>query len=231
MSKHGGNKMKKGFTLTELLLALTIVGVLAVLTVPILMNNIQNKLFATQIKNFSAEIEQFAQDQLIVHKTRDLFDTDFGTTSKLLTDGHFSISKICPGNKALTDCWKTTATGKDKVTYKRIDGTIDNTSITDGGTTVILKNGVMFRYTTVQSGGKYYARFVVDVNGNDKPNIVGRDVFGLFMNSKGHIESFPLSNPDYKHSSRVNKCKNDNSTSLPFYCYSALVDNGWKMDY
>ena len=54
--------MKKGFTLSELLMALTIVGVIAVLTVPVMMNNIQNKLFATQIKNFSADIEQFAQD-------------------------------------------------------------------------------------------------------------------------------------------------------------------------
>ena len=162
--------MKKGFTLTELLMALTIVGVLAVLTVPILINNFQNRLFATQIKNFSAEIEQFAQDQLITHKTRDLMDTDFGKPSKLLTDGHFSIVKICTAENSLNDCWKTKAKGKDKITYKKVNGGV--LTISSGGLTVILKNGVMFRYlTTILNNHKYFI-FMVDVNGNDKPNIV-----------------------------------------------------------
>ena len=151
----GGQSLKPpyrvAFTLTELLMALTIVGVLAVLTVPILMNNFQNRLFATQIKNFSAEIEQFAQDQLITHKTRDLFDTDFGTPSKLLTDGHFSIVKICPENNSLKDCWKTTATGKDKVTYKRLDGSKYTKVWSNCSPTIVLKNGVMFCYGTMDN--------------------------------------------------------------------------------
>ena len=225
MFEHGGNKMKKGFTLTELLLALTIVGVLAVLTVPILMNNIQNKLFATQIKNFSAEIEQFAQDQLIVHKTRDLFDTDFGTSSKLLTDGHFSISKICPANKAEKDCWKLTATGKDKVQYKKLNGA--NASPTTRRLTIILKNGVMFAYDVIEFGGGKRGRFIVDINGNDKPNIYGRDFFGFLIDSKGHI--VPVSSA-LSYSSKVTNCTSGTS-SIEFYCYYALVDNNWKMDY
>ena len=225
MSKHGGNKMKKGFTLTELLLALTIVGVLAVLTVPILMNNIQNKLFATQIKNFSAEIEQFAQDQLIVHKTRDLFDTDFGTPTKLLTDGHFSITKICPANKATKECWKTTATGKDKVVYKLTNG--GGIGPLGAGVTIILKNGLMFRYSIDTISGNKHGRFLVDVNGNDKPNIVGRDYFGFFMDSKGHIINYPL---NMSYANKINQCKS-NFEAACYYCYGALVDNGWKMDY
>ena len=221
MFEHGGNKMKKGFTLTELLLALTIVGVLAVLTVPILMNNIQNKLFATQIKNFSAEIEQLAQDQLIVHKTRDLMDTDFGEPSKLLTGGHFSISKICPANKAKIDCWKLTATGKDKVTYKFINGQI-KTSFREA-MTVVLKNGLMLRYDFGESG---FPCLYVDVNGNDKPNIVGRDLFVFSLDSKGHIP-----NGSTTYSDNINKCKKTNNSSTAIYCYYALVDNNWKMDY
>ena len=214
---------KKAFTLTELLLALTIVGVLAVLTVPILMNNIQNKLFATQIKNFSAEIEQFAQDQMIVHKTRDLFDTDFGKPSKLLTDGHFSIVKICTANDSLKDCWKTSATGKDKVTYKKLNG--ENRNLSTMHITVVLKNGVMFRYGLA---GKRFV-FLVDVNGNDKPNIAGRDAFAFYMDTKGHILSYPLDSPDYKYSDKLQECKTHKNSF--YYCYSALVDNNWKMDY
>ena len=182
----GGQSLKPpyrvAFTLTELLMALTIVGVLAVLTVPILINNFQNRLFATQIKNFSAEIEQFAQDQLITHKTRDLFDTDFGEPSKLLTDGHFSIVKICTADKSLKDCWKTSATGKDKITYKRLNGS--NAALLDKALTVVLKNGVMFKYSLQSKNGAQYAFFQVDVNAVDKPNIIGRDFHHFILIQK-----------------------------------------------
>ena len=224
----GGQSLKPpyraAFTLTELLMALTIVGVLAVLTVPILINNFQNRLFATQIKNFSAEIEQFAQDQLITHKTRDLFDTDFGEPSKLLTDGHFSIVKICTAKDSLKDCWKTKAEGKDKVTYKKLNG--ENRDLIVKYLTVVLKNGVMFRYS-LTTDGQFV--FLVDVNGNDKPNIFGRDLFGFYMDSKGHILSYPSNSPDYKYSDKIKNCKTHNNSF--YYCYSALVDNNWKMDY
>ena len=110
--------MKKhlAFTLTELLMALTIVGVLAVLTVPILINNFQNRLFVTQIKNMSATIEQLAQDELITHRTRDLSDTDFGDPIKFLSDSHFSIEKKCLNSNAYKDCWY-----QNKIKYKNIN--------------------------------------------------------------------------------------------------------------
>ena len=231
----GGQSLKPpyrvAFTLTELLMALTIVGVLAVLTVPILMNNFQNRLFATQIKNFSAEIEQFAQDQLITHRTRDLFDTDFGEPSKLLTDGHFSIVKICTAENSLKDCWKTAATGKNKVKYKYLYNAVAGVG---SGLTVILKNGLMFRYQINTIGGKKYARILVDVNGTDKPNICGRDVFGFYMDSKGHIVGIPIGEP-YEYSVLLKSCKTSanmvSNYNGAYYCYSALVNNNWKMDY
>ena len=86
----------------------------------------------------------------------------------------------------------------------------------------------MFRYTLEEASGENYALFLVDVNGNDKPNIIGRDAFAFYINSKGHIESYPLNSPNYTHSNRVKNCS---ANSPAQYCYSALVDNNWKMDY
>ncbi|MBR1618443.1 type II secretion system protein [bacterium] len=220
--------MKKhlAFTLTELLMALTIVGVLAVLTVPILINNFQNRLFATQIKNFSAEIEQFAQDQLITHKTRDLMDTDFGEPSKLLTDGHFSIVKICTADKSLKDCWKISATGKDKVTYKRLNGKTQSTW-GNCAPTIVLKNGVMFCYGTMDNN----LRIIVDVNGNDKPNIDGRDLFAFYLTPKGHVVDYDyILNSGSDINTKISNCRTE-KTHSPQWCYSALISNNWKMDY
>ena len=107
--------------MSELLLSLIIVGVVAIITVPVLINNVQKKLFATQLKNFVAQIEQLAQDELLTHRTRDLSNTDFADPELLLSDKHFEIAKICSAKTALSDCWKTTAKRKNKIKYKRID--------------------------------------------------------------------------------------------------------------
>ena len=220
--------MKKGFTLTELLLALTIVGVVAVITVPILMNNVHNKMFATQVKNMAATIEQLAQDELIAKRTRDLSDTDFGDPEKLLSDDHFSIAKSCTSDESLTKCWKTTATGKDKVTYKRLN---KSTSGIGAGKTIILKNGVMMRYTLASNEGKSVGYVIIDINGNDKPNILGRDLFGFYVTPKGHIIGIEaLTSADLTLETKISNCKSsDNMNDV--WCFGALADNGWKMDY
>ena len=222
--------MKKGFTLTELLMALTIVGVLAVLTIPVMMNNIHNRVFANQVKNMAATIEQLAQDELIAHRTRDLSDTDFGDREKLLSDKHFSIAKSCTASNARKDCWKVTATGKDKIQYKYLSR--QNVNIITDGRTVVLKNGVMFRYTASTSGkytsGDIVGVFFMDINGNDKPNIAGRDLFGFYVTNKGKIVDYSYATEsDDTLGDKITKCK----SSSVYYCYGALADNGWKMDY
>ncbi len=223
--------MKKGFTLTELLMAMTIVGVIAVLTVPILMNNIQNRVFANQVKNMAATIEQLAQDELIAHRTRDLSDTDFGDPAKLLSDKHFSIVKKCTASNSKKDCWKTTATGKDKVTYKFLNKS-GNANPSTAGITIMLKNGVIMRYTkpasTYNKSEDIVGQMLFDINGNDKPNIAGRDFFGFFVTNKGKIvdRSYTTESDDTLET-KITKCKNNNV----YYCYGALIDNGWKMDY
>ena len=216
--------MKKGFTLTELLMALTIVGVLAILTIPVMMNNVHNRVFANQVKNMAATIEQLAQDELIAHRTRDLSDTDFGDPEKLLSDKHFSIAKKCTSDESLTKCWKTNAEGKEKVTYKRLNKTAETPG---AARTIILKNGVIVRYHLESHDGATVGVFLIDVNGNDKPNIVGRDYFGFYVTPKGHIiDEGDLHDNIDTVEKKVNACK-----TCVYYCYGALADNGWKMDY
>ena len=221
--------MKKGFTLTELLMALTIVGVLAVLTIPVMMNNIHNRVFANQVKNMAATIEQLAQDELITHRTRDLSDTDFGDPEKLLSDKHFSIAKSCTSNESLTKCWKTAATGKDKVTYKNLKRS--GVPVIYEAKTIILKNGVMLLYFPEAWGGHNKCGvFEIDINGNDKPNIAGRDLFAFYIDTKGHVYSLS-SVQNLTLQEATSKCKNVGDVYTPWHCYAALSDNGWKMDY
>ena len=229
--------MKKGFTLTELLLALAIVGVVAMLTVPVLVSNISKKTFVNQLKNMVANIEQVAQDELITHRTRDLTNTDFANPDKLLSDTHFHIVRKCTSEAdSLANCWKTTSTGDDKVTYKKLNGTAYPEYMAGGlghGKTVILKNGVIMNFNLgteaeqAQRGGTIAGYMYIDVNGNDKPNVAGRDAFLLWITKDGRVVgSAYVKEQTFSLSELKTKCNSD-----IYYCYDALLNNSWVMDY
>ena len=233
-TKFGMTNFKKlcAFTLSELLLSLTIVGIIAVLSVSVLIGNVQKKLFATQVKNFVAEIEQLAQDELIAHRTRDLSNTDFGDPEKLLSDKHFSIVKSCSASTSLKDCWKTTATGKDKVIYKLINGTKVN-SFTGAVKTIVLGNGALLHYDIEKRfSNRAFAYFVIDINGNDPPNISGRDAFAFYIDKKGHIKDpFEVTGQSNSTSQKLNLCTKTGGNYAHWYCPGLLLENNWKMDY
>ena len=53
--------MKKGFTLSEILITLGIVGVVAVLTVPSVMKNYRNRMYVAQLQKTYSQIHDAAQ--------------------------------------------------------------------------------------------------------------------------------------------------------------------------
>ncbi|MDE6137868.1 MAG: type II secretion system GspH family protein [Candidatus Gastranaerophilales bacterium] len=53
--------MNKGFTLSEILITLGIVGIVAVLTVPGVMKNYQNRLYTAQLEKIYAQLSDAAQ--------------------------------------------------------------------------------------------------------------------------------------------------------------------------
>ena len=50
--------MKRGFTLSEVLITLGIVGVVAVLTVPSVMKNYRNRLYVSQLQKVYSQISE-----------------------------------------------------------------------------------------------------------------------------------------------------------------------------
>ena len=213
------------FTLSELLLSLIIVGVVAIITVPVLINNVQKKLFATQVKNFVAQIEQLAQDEMISHRTRNLFDTDFASPLTLLTSKHFDIVKSCPVAVAHYQCWN----GKDGKGYKKLDGTKD--LYWRNYESIVLKNGMIVGYSLDGWGNTAsnpVNQIVIDVNGYEPPNIWGRDYFTIQIDSKGHVMGRNAATKSNLTTSQiVLYCK----TNSAAYCIDLLINNNWKMDY
>lgn len=108
---------KKGFTLVEVLAVITILGVIALIAVPVYIvinNNMKNKLYETKVGSIETAAELYAADN-----KDDLFttgDTEIITVGKLLNEKYLENEP---------ECEEKHGTGKDICNPK------DNTSMKD----------------------------------------------------------------------------------------------------
>ena len=200
---------RNAFTLTELLVSLFILGTIAVFAIPPLMNDIHTKIYLNLVKNMSVTIEQLAVDQMLNRKARKLSDTDFGSAERLLTTNHFAIVNESD-------------TGLLTSSYK----SMNNINIGMGDTlskrSILLKNGVIISYIPTNNDNDIAGTFVMDANGNDKPNVIGKDFFIFDITQKGKI--IPNNGVIPEDVTLLNHCMSGNPRS----CYAYVVNNGWK---
>ena len=223
------------FTLSELLIALGVLGILAGLTIPSLAKNIQNKKLSAQYKNTYAEIKHTIDSQLILKKTNYLSDTDFGNLNLLFNETNFAISRYC---EQPSDCWKNS--------YKKIsdksfitEASDDVVFTTNNSKSVKLKNGSVIGFAYVDdypalsfdSNDSAYGIFKLDVNGDDGPNFLGRDYFAFLVSRKGKIYSYYTLN-NQTNNDTVDKLKDDCiNGELITSCSSYLQKKDWEIDY
>ncbi len=212
---------KIGFTLTELLIALTIIGAIAALSIPSLMGNLNRKQMVTQLKSTITAIQTLAGNQLTIKKSKSLLDTDFSDPQKLLQEKNFQIAKLC---NTAADCWSNK--------YKQISDMSETNLFPPDGKTVVLKNGTVLTYKLdngyTTNDDKTFGRFYIDMNGKDKPNIVGRDVFEFFISEKGKIMGwYEATGEEYNKETSITDCK----SGMGSYCISEILRNNWVMEY
>ena len=224
-------KLKKffsAFTLTELLIALAILGALAGMAIPSLMEGLQKKQLTLQLKNTIAGIQQIAHNQMIAKNTKDLTLTDFNSPEKLLSEKNFPIVKSC---EKAADCWTES--------YKKISGNTASTRYLEGDNrSIILKNGAIISYGLSNSATKGLPSdsddrdigiFRIDVNGIDKPNMIGRDVFWFYISKKGKIlNDSQVNGGDYNEAAAIAGCKAETFITA---CLTVIQENNWDMPY
>ena len=200
---------KRAFTLTELLIALGIIGTIAALCIPSLMTTINNKSLAIQLQNNVAAIQQAIANQKIIKNTKDMSETAFANETDFYALFQSSKGETCSASST-TKCWGDS--------YRVIGGGAPSYELVPEGNAIRLKNGATIAYETGNGdayGNTQLCEIFIDVNGADEPNIVGRDLFAFFISKNGTISG--------------NRSVNPGTCDTPSECFNALVKNNYNV--
>lgn len=251
--------MKKfGFTLSEILTCLSIIGIVSALVIPNLSKDYQRKIFTSKLQNAKADFELAMGNMLLKDGVEDLYSTDAwrnlsntslstNSTQADITAFVSQISQQMPINES---------EGARNI-YKNMKN--ENYDLQQGFNVLpvsfFLKNGVEYKIRIVnpnaespvtqvrnsdyliENGINYAKRaafIYIDVNGDDAPNIIGRDLFYYELSTDGHL--YPYGGEEWRLYNGVGNGEN-NITSLckenleGLYCAEYLERNGYKMDY
>ena len=243
---------KSAFTLTEVMITVGIIGVVAALTVPNIINNYQKNALEVSIRKVMNEFDS----------AFDMYLTEEGKTklSSTVKDGDingwfdsFMTSKM----KVVNNC-STTSCFADK--YARLKDMAEEEFSCNGFgyKSYLLANSAAICLTNSANIGASAGEYIVyiDTNGKEGPNIGGRDMFEVFLSFSGsgglsavgsgwsYNIADEACNQCYEnftkpgHGDLEENCKAICSSprscgdyALGDGCLKQLMDNNWKMDY
>jgi len=214
VAKKVNSAKLKAFTLAEVLITLGIIGVVAAITMPTLITNVQEKINITALRTFYSTLTNATE--IIIAEYGEpsnwgLRDND-RTSSKDTFEKYIEVmrvQKVCEENDS--SCFPFPI-----YSYKNNNAVITSSQYENWALrSFIMKNGTT---VFIDVNNDCYSLFA-DVNGFKKPNKLGFDVFALMINKNGKIVSFD--------DETING-GNDN----PEYNYAFnLINNNWKKDY
>ena len=186
-----------GFTLAEVLITLGIIGIVAAMTIPTLVQNYNTRAWNTAYTVFTKKLEETlktmnTQQTLAGHATTESFVEELSR--------HYKINKICSNDK-LSDCFSDVVYwGGGEASPKEVDmskvKTAKNFGQYDWNTNIVgvqFANGVnaMIAYNPLTSGdnacsqdpysneitGDNCLAILFDISGEKNPNTIGKDLY------------------------------------------------------
>ena len=212
------NTRRVGFTLAEVLITLGIIGVVSAMTIPTLISNYQEKVLINKAKQAHAIVHNSIKLYMVQNDCYDritcLFDTR-KTSQQVITEFAKVLkgTKICPN---LADSQQTKQCKSYDIkanTPIKQNGAYVAGDALSGRNRIVMPSGMTFHISQLDSCDHIYtyelrdefgfvtgetrqeasttcARLYVDINGVDKPNQHGYDIFRYDIKKDGKIDSF-----------------------------------------
>jgi len=234
----------KGFTLAEVLITLAIIGVIAAITIPSIVANHQKTALEAQFAKSYRTLQQAVNLAIAEHGSFDTWDWQDSYTReekdafvKKYFTPYLNIVKVCPaGESATTGCLP-------DISYKYLDN--NQTVIDTKNPEAVLADGTTMAFAFKGNCLKNKTRclaFDVDLNGEKKPNTIGRDVFGFDFYAASNeflpqgmvitAEKFNEETQSYTKRSyeEVNEACSSGGSGA-WHCCAKVVMDGFKINY
>ncbi|MFH0702721.1 MAG: type II secretion system protein [bacterium] len=180
-SYGSGSAARKGFTLSEVLMTLTVVGVLAATTMGIILPKIEDAQHKTAFKEVYSVMDQAASRIKADNGSslKGVFPDNNTMRDKFAQ--YLNIIKSCDTGQAFGNCWHAND-GSSKWLNGAPITTWSNSS------SIILNNGVFLKFginssncTALSGTVSVCGRINVDVNGFKGPNTFGKDIYQVWI--------------------------------------------------
>ena len=218
MNKH------KAFTLSEVLITIAIVGVIAAITLPVLINKYREMVIVNRLRDCYAV---FSQAYLMaINDNGDITNWDIGNIATL--DGSKKLyNYFKPYLKNVKEC-NDRKGGCFATSYKALFSEfpyIYQPNLASYYTGGMLANGISF---TFWSGGNtnHYGAIKVDINGIKGPNRAGVDYFSFFIGKDRISPEYVTATNGYGEF-----CKYNNSSRYNGAMCTGWVINNGNLDY
>ena len=226
---------KNGFTITETLIVLAVIGIIAMLTMPTYIANQRKKMYAKTLQVAVVNFQTAMTNLISKEGVDDLLETTAWNADK----AEFFVANI---GKVLG----VLRFNNDPSSYLPLAGTGDKIPI-NNTINITTKNGVEYKINKKTEGNvkkseeetlmnnlnytNKAATVYIDINGKVAPNIVGRDLFEFDLAVNGLL--YPVGSADYNYynnetSDPETKCVKNLDGK---YCAAYLMNNGYNMDY
>lgn len=206
--------MKKALTIGELLITMTVIGVIAALTLPSFMKDYHNKLFTTRLKKTYESLTS-AMEQACIDSNVSYFNqTPYAKVGAVDKQAEFLNKYFKLSGVAITSGNRPFAT-----TYRKMGSNTGEPLQLPTSAYARLKSGeaIDLMCETLTE-----CIVTVDVNSTDGPNVGGRDMF-----------RFRIDTVNKKVFSHVDpaSCNNGNKDIYGHGCLNKIIEDNWVMKY
>ena len=226
----------RAFTLAEVLITLTVIGVVSALTVPTLAKNVEKQKTVVALKKAYAEFVQVVERAKVEHG--DVEDWDFELNSIDFYDKYLNSYLVV---QSLT---RAQFNEQNNIKYKEVSGA-EEVGLAifrfGSGRFFTLPSGAHIMQTETKFYGKNYGRasLIIDINGLAGPNMLGKDVFSfLLLQENGRVVPHYFDDQEeYKLMPDRTKLKDGpssyryqcNKQGRGLWCAALIISDGWKI--
>lgn len=222
---------KTAFTLAEVLVTLGIIGIVAAMTLPAVINKYQKQETVSQLAAIYSLVSQAIKRAEVDYESINYWDFN-------LDSQEFNDKYIKPYFQVIKE-YKQNEVPRNIHNYC-INGTVcDDYFGYYDLPKIIIKNGTSLTIRTSASGdGTRFLTFIVDLNGFRKPNMYGRDIFAFSASAGGKMVPYGVGDvhggtthigynrDELANGSDYRAC---NKSKGGAFCAALIVMDGWQI--